>query len=550
MLPNLLPLCRDSLVAVDQLIAAANAHLGTAAIIESQIDSSAFEKHQHAAHGFAWYATYAQGLRQILNWAEELDRQQTLGSLENLILQIAFGEYTAQLWGGLPMSTSEMVRPHDLGLTGEEIAQCSVPAVQTLIKHANTPAARQALSELIVDSNQQSYGARGIDDESLVMAREQFTRFVNEQIIPDAQTWHLQNDLIPLDIIAHMAELGVFGLTLPEANGGLGLGKIAMSVITEELSRGSLAVGSLGTRSEIAAELIRTHGTEQQKQKYLSKIASGEIIPTAVFTEPDVGSDLASLKSRAVKKDGAYSIIGNKTWITHGARADLMTLLVRTGTVEDGYKGLSMFLAEKPRGTDTDPFPAPGMSGHEIEVLGYRGMKEYEIAFDNFTVPAEALLGGNEGQGFKQLMATFETARIQTASRAVGVAQSALELAFQYAVDRTQFGKSLVSFPRIAGKLAGMAVETMVARQLSYFAAREKDSGKRCDIEAGMAKLLAARVAWNNADSAVQIFGGMGYALESPISRVLCDARILSIFEGTAEIQAQIIARGLLQKRN
>ena len=531
-------------------MAAARARVSTMVTSDGQLNLAAFEKHQHAAHGFAWYETYAQGLRQTLQWAEQLEQQKSFSSLEQLILQIAFGEYTAQLWGGVPISASEMVRPHDLGLSDEDLAQSNSSAVQTILKNASTPAARHALSELITESQRQTFGERGIDDEILVLARNQFARFVDEQIIPEAQSWHLNNELIPLETISRMAELGLFGLTLPEAKGGLGLGKIAMSVITEELSRGSLAVGSLSTRSEIAAELIIAHGTEQQQEKYLPKLASGEIMPTAVFTEPDVGSDLASLKTRAVRKDGAYTITGNKTWTTHGARADLMTLLVRTGKPEDGYKGLSMFLAEKPRGTNSDPFPAAGMNGHEIEVLGYRGMKEYEIAFDNFIVPVDALLGGVEGQGFKQLMATFETARIQTAARAVGVAQSALELAFQYAEDRMQFGKPLAAFPRISDKLAMMTVETMMARQLTYFAAREKDSHKRCDIEAGMAKLLAARVAWTNADSAMQAFGGMGYALETPISRVLCDARILSIFEGTAEIQAQIIARGLLQKRN
>jgi (2S)-methylsuccinyl-CoA dehydrogenase len=549
-LPDLIPLCRKALDNIDHVMAAARARVSTMVTSDGQLNSAAFEKYQHAAHGFAWYETYAQGLRQTLQWAEQLEQQKSFSSLEQLILQIAFGEYTAQLWGGVPISASEMVRPHDLGLSDEDLAQSNSSAVQTILKNASTPAARHALSELITESQRQTFGERGIDDETLVLARNQFTRFVDEQIIPEAQSWHLNNELIPLETISRMAELGLFGLTLPEAKGGLGLGKIAMSVITEELSRGSLAVGSLSTRSEIAAELIIAHGTEQQQEKYLPKLASGKIMPTAVFTEPDVGSDLASLKTRAVRKDGAYTITGNKTWTTHGARADLMTLLVRTGKPEDGYKGLSMFLAEKPRGTDSDPFPAAGMNGHEIEVLGYRGMKEYEIAFDNFIVPADALLGGVEGQGFKQLMATFETARIQTAARAVGVAQSALELAFQYAEDRMQFGKPLAAFPRISDKLAMMTVETMMARQLAYFAAREKDSHKRCDIEAGMAKLLAARVAWTNADSAMQVFGGMGYALETPISRVLCDARILSIFEGTAEIQAQIIARGLLQKRN
>jgi (2S)-methylsuccinyl-CoA dehydrogenase len=209
-----------------------------------------------------------------------------------------------------------------------------------------------------------------------------------------------------------------------------------------------------------------------------------------------------------------------------------------------------MLLAEKPRGSDANPFPAKGMSGGEIEVLGYRGMKEYEIRFEDFEVKAENLLGGVEGQGFKQLMQTFESARIQTAARAVGVAQNALDLGLKYAMDRQQFGKAIIAFPRVADKLALMVAEIMAARQLTYHAAREKDAGRRCDVEAGMAKLLAARVAWSAADNAVQIHGGNGFALEYPISRVLCDARILNIFEGAAEIQAQVIARRLLEGGN
>jgi (2S)-methylsuccinyl-CoA dehydrogenase len=269
-----------------------------------------------------------------------------------------------------------------------------------------------------------------------------------------------------------------------------------------------------------------------------------------VFTEPNTGSDLASLKTRAVRDGDVYKVYGNKTWITHPVRADLMTLLVRTDPNEAGYRGLSMLLAEKPRGTDEDPFPAAGISGTEIEVLGYRGMKEYEIAFDGFEVKAENLLGGTEGLGFRQLMQTFESARIQTAARAIGVAQAAMEQALAYAQQRQQFGQPIISFPRVADKIAMMAVEIMIARQLTYFAARQKDSGKRCDLEAGMAKLLAARVAWANADNAVQIHGGNGFALEFPVSRILCDARILSIFEGAAEIQAHVIARRLLSATN
>jgi (2S)-methylsuccinyl-CoA dehydrogenase len=206
-----------------------------------------------------------------------------------------------------------------------------------------------------------------------------------------------------------------------------------------------------------------------------------------------------------------------------------------------------MFLAEKPRGSDGNPFPAQGMTGGEIEVLGYRGMKEYEIGFDGFAVAHANLLGGEEGQGFKQLMQTFESARIQTAARAVGVAQCAMDLGLRYALDRVQFGKPIWAFPRVRNKVVMMAAEIMAARQITYFAAREKDAGRRCDVEAGMAKLLGARVAWAAADNALQIHGGNGFALEYPISRVLCDARILNIFEGAAEIQAQVIARRLLE---
>ena len=376
---------------------------------------------------------------------------------------------------------------------------------------------------------------------------EQMRKFSEAEVVPLAHEWHLANDYIPMEIIEKVAELGVFGLTIPEELGGLGLGKEAMCVVSEELSRGYIGVGSLGTRSEIAGELILHNGTEEQKQKYLPKISTGEILPTAVFTEPNTGSDLASLKTRGVKEGDVYTVTGQKTWITHPVRADLMTLLVRTNLDEKGYRGLSMLLVDKPRGSDENPFPADGMTGGEIEVLGYRGMKEYEISFDDFTVPKSQLLGGVEGQGFKQLMNTFEGARIQTAARAVGVAQCAMDLGLRYALERNQFGKPIYEFPRVANKVVMMAVETMIARQLTYFAAREKDLGHRCDLEAGMAKLLGARVAWAAADNALQIHGGNGFALEYPVSRVLCDARILNIFEGAAEIQAQVIARRLLE---
>jgi (2S)-methylsuccinyl-CoA dehydrogenase len=411
-------------------------------------------------------------------------------------------------------------------------------------------AVKARIAKLIVaQAEATTFGDTGMDETHAAM-REEMRKFVVEKVLPHAHDWHLANTYIPLDVIAEMSAMGVFGLTIPEAHGGLGLGKEAMCLVSEELSRGYIGVGSLGTRSEIAGELILQNGTEAQKAKYLGAIAAGEILPTAVFTEPNTGSDLASLRTRAERHGDVYKVYGQKTWITHPVRADVMTLLVRTNPSEKGYRGLSMLLAEKPRGTDENPFPAEGMTGGEIEVLGYRGMKEYDISFDGFEVPKSQLLGGEEGQGFKQLMATFESARIQTAARAVGVAQSAMDLALKYATERQQFGKAIYAFPRVANKIVMMAVETMIARQITYFAAREKDEGRRCDLEAGMAKLLAARIAWANADNALQIHGGNGFALEYPISRVLCDARILNIFEGAAEIQAQVIARRLLEGAN
>ena len=551
LLPDLLALTAAAADSADRLVAAGRKAVLDLTAPGGRLDADLLEQHQYAAHGLAWVSTYARALREMRAWALRLEETGRLGELEALILQVAYGEYLAQLEGGVPLSQVEMIRPADLGIPPEDVATFRAEPVQALIAAGTAAPARLRIAELIRDGlDGGGFGNEALDDETLSMVRDQFRRFGAEAVEPHAHDWHLKDELIPIGIVEQMAELGVFGLTIPEENGGLGMGKLAMCVVTEELSRAYIGVGSLGTRSEIAAELIRLGGTEQQKRHWLPRIASGEILPTAVFTEPNVGSDLGSLKTRATLDGDTYHVTGNKTWITHASRSDLMTLLARTDAADGGYKGLSMFLAEKPRGTETDPFPAPGMTGGEIRVLGYRGMKEYELGFDGFAVPAVNLLGGVEGQGFKQLMATFESARVQTAARAVGVAQNALEIGLRYALDRVQFGKPLVNFPRVAGKLAWMAVETMVARQLTYFAAREKDSDRRCDIEAGMAKLLAARVAWANADNALQIHGGNGYALEYKISRVLCDARILNIFEGAAEIQAQVIARGLLAGRN
>ena len=540
-LDALLPLTQAAARDVTALVASATDTLRTRVTEDGRISASALEHDQFAAHALSWLATYEQSLKQLAAWAERASAAGQFGEMEQLIAQIGFGEYLSQIAGGIPMSQNETARLSDIGVEWAPGKEASL-----LIAKGNTNGARMALAARMQENHgRATFGTSGLDEE-LEMIRDQFRRYADERVIPNAHEWHLKDELIPMEIIEELAELGVFGLTIPEEYGGLGLSKASMAVVTEELSRGYIGVGSLGTRSEIAAELILCGGTEEQKQKWLPGLASGEILSTAVFTEPNTGSDLGSLRTRAVKQGEDWVVTGNKTWITHAARTHVMTLLARTDPSTSDYKGLSMFLAEKTPGTDDAPFPTEGMTGGEIEVLGYRGMKEYELAFDGFKVKGENLLGGEEGKGFKQLMETFESARIQTAARAVGVAQAALEIGMQYAIDRKQFGKSLIDFPRVAGKLAMMAVEIMIARQLTYFSAWEKDHGHRCDVEAGMAKLLGARVAWACADNALQIHGGNGFALEYTISRILCDARILNIFEGAAEIQAQVIARRLL----
>ncbi len=541
LLDDLLTRTADTLPEVEALFASAREILRAEVTHAGKLSAPALEARQDQAHALAWLATYVEGLRQLRAWAGRIAGSGQFTEMEALILQIGFGEYLAQIVGGIPMSQLEIARLADLGIDWTPSADATA-----LIRQGNTPAARARLVELMQDNHgRATFGTAGLDDE-LEMIRDQFRRYADEKVIPVAHDWHLKDELIPMEVINDLAEMGVFGLTIPEEFGGFGLSKASMAVVSEELSRGYIGVGSLGTRTEIAAELILCGGTDAQKAHWLPKLASGEILPTAVFTEPNTGSDLGALRTRAVKTGEDWTITGNKTWITHAARTHVMTLLARTDPDTTDYRGLSMFLAEKTPGTDDHPFPTPGMTGGEIEVLGYRGMKEYELAFDGFKVMGENLLGGVTGQGLKQLMQTFESARIQTGARAVGVAQSALETGMQYALDRKQFGKPLIAFPRIAGKLAMMAVEVMIARQLTYFSAWAKDHGQRCDLEAGMAKLLGARVAWAAADNALQIHGGNGFALEYRISRILCDARILNIFEGAAEIQATVIARRLL----
>jgi (2S)-methylsuccinyl-CoA dehydrogenase len=547
-LPGLTDLLADAARAARAFVAAVQpsiaAHIGDVA------DRGALDAKQHVLHGLAWYATYAAMMHEVAEWARRLDDQGDFGAVDALLAQLLFAEYGAQLAGGIPMNQGETIRPAQLGADAQALALLEAPALQRLVVAGGTQAVKFAIAAALANGRGKATLENCGLDSTLNMIRDQFHAFAQEKVVPYAHQWHLADALIPMPLVDELSDLGVFGMTIPEMHGGLGLGKTAMCVVSEELSRGWIGVGSLATRSEIAAELILSGGTDAQKAEWLPRIASGETLPTAVFTEPDTGSDLGALRTRAVLVGECYRVTGNKTWITHAARADMMTLLVRTNPETNNYAGLSMLLAPKLRGSDPDPFPTPGMSGGEIEVIGYRGMKEYEIGFDDFAVPATNLLGGIEGQGFKQLMATFESARIQTAARAIGVAQASLDVGLDYALGRKQFGKAIFDFPRVANKLAMMAAEIMGARQLTYFAARQKDEGKRCDLEAGMAKLLGARVAWAAADNALQIHGGNGFSTEYVVSRLLADARILNIFEGAGEIQAEVIGRRLLKQAN
>jgi (2S)-methylsuccinyl-CoA dehydrogenase len=543
---NIISKCREAQKTVDSYYNVAKEQVSKLVLVDGKIAKDNLNREQHAAHGLAWIATYKKTLQEMLNWAIDLKANNKFTEYEKLILQFIYSEYLNQIKTGIPMSQLEFIRPQDLGLKNGLFNEIGNESFNDLILNGNHSEDRLKLAHIIRDSfSSNNFGNLGLDETS-VMIRDQFNKFVEEHVTPHAHEWHLKDELIPMSVIDKMSELGIFGLTIPEEYGGLGMSKLAMCIVTEELSRGYIGIGSLGTRTDISSELLLIGGTEEQKKHWLPKIASGEILPTAVFTEPNTGSDLASLKTRATANETNYSITGNKTWITHGARSDLMTLLARTNPDEKGYKGLSMFLAEKERGSDENMFPSNGMSGGEIEVLGYRGMKEYEIAFDDFKVKKDNLLGGEEGRGFKQLMETFESARIQTAARAVGVAQSSMETGLRYALDRNQFDKSIYDFPRVSSKVVSMVTEIMAARQLTFFSAKEKDTGNRCDVEAGMAKLLGARVAWACSDNSLQIHGGNGFALEYPISRLLCDSRILNIFEGAAEMQAEVIARRLL----
>jgi (2S)-methylsuccinyl-CoA dehydrogenase len=376
--------------------------------------------------------------------------------------------------------------------------------------------------------------------------RRSVREFVEAEVKPIANDLDRENKEIPEKILKQMAELGYFGVIFPVEDGGMGLDYISMAIVTEELSRGWLSVGSVMTRNIITGTLISANGTPEQKKKFLPPIARGEIFTAAAFTEPDSGSDTASFKTRAVKDGDGYLIKGSKMWCTFANRAHMLTVMTRTDPdISKKHKGLSLILFEKEPGDD---FMPPTLTGSPIPTIGYHGMRSYALQFDDAFAPKANLIGGVEGRGFYQLMASYEAARIQTAARGVGVAQAAFECAVKYAKDRKQFGQPIGDFQVIRHKLAHMAVEIEAARQLCYFAAAEKDTGKRCDYEAGLAKAFAAEMAERVTREAMQVHGGYGYSMEFEAQRFWRDARVLSIFEGTSEIQYEVIGRRIMEQ--
>jgi (2S)-methylsuccinyl-CoA dehydrogenase len=396
-------------------------------------------------------------------------------------------------------------------------------------------------------------------DTDKEMMRATFERFANEIVAPRAEAIHRQDLDIPDEILIPAAELGCFGTCIPERFGGLQPDdkpdSLSMIVVTEELSRGSLgAAGSLITRPEIAARALLAGGTDEQQQKWLPKLAAGKTLCAISITEPNTGSDVASVALRATRTETGWKLNGAKTWCTFAGRSELLVVLARTEDDRDlGYRGLSLFLVEKPACVGhefTVEQDGGGMlSGRAIATLGYRGMHSFELAFDEFVVPESALLGGEagRGRGFYYTMAGFAGGRIQTAARATGLMQAALEKAMSYARERSTFGTPLASYQLIQIKIAKMFATVSASRQFSYDVAALMDEGAG-QMEASLVKLFSCRAAETVTREAMQIHGGMGYAEEMAVSRYFVDARVLSIFEGAEEVLAlKVIARELIE---
>jgi len=378
---------------------------------------------------------------------------------------------------------------------------------------------------------------------------EMVRQFVDEQILPNAEHYD-HEDSFPEPIVEQMKELGLFGVTIPEEYGGMGLDLTTYAMIVEELSRGWISISGVINTHFIGSYLLMKFGTDEQKQKYLPKMATGEIRAAFSLSEPELGSDVQAIKTSAKKlDDGTYEINGQKMWVTNGLRSGLVFTLVRTDPdAQPRHKGFTCFIAEKEPGEPN----TPGLTvPPQIKKMGYKGVESTELVFDGYRCPAENILGGEAAglnAGFSQMMDALEVGRVNVAARGVGVAQRALELALRYSQERKTFGKPIAQHQAITFKLADMGTQTEAARLLTIRAARLKDAGQRSDMEAGMAKLFASEAARFCAEECLRIHGGYGYSKEYEIERLYRDAPLLLIGEGTSEIQKMVIGRKLLER--
>jgi alkylation response protein AidB-like acyl-CoA dehydrogenase len=376
---------------------------------------------------------------------------------------------------------------------------------------------------------------------------EMVRQFADNEILPVAEEYD-HEDKFPEPIVEQMKELGLFGVTIPEEYGGMGLDLATYALIVEELSRGWISISGVVNTHFIGSYLLMKFGTDEQKQKYLPDMATGQLRAAFSLSEPEVGSDVQGIKSTAKQTDGGWEINGQKMWVTNGLRSGLVFVLVKTDTKADPpYKGMTCFICEKEPGEAE----MPGLKiPPQIKKMGYKGVESTELVFDGFQVTDEHILGGPEGvgKGFGQMMDALELGRVNVAARGVGVAQRSLELALRYSQERKTFGKPIAKHQAITFKLAEMGTRTEAARLLTRKAARMKDAGERSDIEAGMAKLFASEAAKENAEDALRIHGGYGYSKEYEIERIYRDAPLLLIGEGTSEIQKMVIGKKLLER--
>ena len=371
-------------------------------------------------------------------------------------------------------------------------------------------------------------------------------QFAETRIVPIAHELHLRGEEIPDEVLEGIVEQGVFQVPFRQAIGGSDLGAMGMCIATEELGRAWFAAGALPARNWMAALMLDKFGTPEQKERWLPGVISGRLQCAHSATEPEAGSDAANIQVRATRHGNTYRIDGLKRWCTHANRADLILTFCRTGEGASKHEGISLLVVEKPRG---EGFVAPSLTAKRIQTIGYHGMKTYELSFSDHVVPAANLLGGEEGKGFRQLMACYELVRLQFAFRCIGLAQAAFEAAIDYAKTRKQFGKPIGQFQLIRAKLADMATQVETARQLGYAVASKYDAGGRLDLEAGMAKLFASEMAQRVCQDAMQVHGGNSMALDFPVNRFWRDSSLCTVGEGTSEIQREIIARRILGER-